>query len=76
MGTSGEAVMRADQWTYHIRGIQAGLEAKLNDLIPTLERRGYSGEQEVDVELRIFGKGYQAFFPRYGVVANLEVNPN
>jgi hypothetical protein len=38
VGTSGEAVMRADQWTYYIRRIQAGLEAKLNDLIPTLAR--------------------------------------
>lgn len=71
-GTSAEAVMRADHWTCQIRGIQAGLEAKLIDVIPALEQGGYAGEQEIEAELRISEDGYQAFFSQYGVLATLK----
>lgn len=75
-GTSMNAVIHADQITIFLQGLQAGLEAKLDELVPILEQRGYAGEPDVKAELRISEDGYQALFPLYGVVANIEIPAN
>lgn len=72
-GTSVEAVMEADIWTDYLKRLQSGFEAKLNEMVPALEKGGYAGEPEVEAELLVSENGYQVFFPRYSVLARLEV---
>ena len=75
-GTEVNAVTRADQFTAFLQTLQAGLEAKLDELTPVLEQRGYAGEPDVQAELRISDTGYEALFLRYGVVAHLGAPAN
>jgi hypothetical protein len=73
-GTSVQSVFNAAKWTDEIRRLQSALEGQLYMIMPALERGGYSGEQDVEAELRITADGYQSFFPRYNVLANLAVS--
>jgi hypothetical protein len=43
--------------------------------MPTFEQRGYAGEDEIEAQLQLTETGYQVFFPKYGVLANLLIDP-
>lgn len=70
-GPKFESVMRADKWHIEIQGLQARFESQLDQLMPTLLQRGYSGEAEIEAQLKIVETGYQVFFPKYGILAHL-----
>ncbi|MBZ5666413.1 MAG: hypothetical protein LAO30_17595 [Acidobacteriia bacterium] len=70
-GIKSESVRDADIWACQIRSLQNELQTQLCQLVPTLEQRGYTGEPEIEAELKITEDGYQAFFPKYRVRATL-----
>lgn len=70
-GVNAEAVRIADAWHYKIQNLQTGFEKELNGLLPTLQRQGYAGEDELEAELRLSDGGIQVFFPKYHVLANV-----
>ena len=55
-----------------IQELQAMMENQLSELIPTFAQQGYGGEAEIEAELRFTETGYQAFFLKYSVLANLQ----
>jgi hypothetical protein len=73
-GAKIECVMAADNWCMKIQGLQASLEKELGQLIATFEQQGYAGEDEIEGQLKITDTGYRVFFPRYSVLANLQIN--
>jgi hypothetical protein len=74
-GVNSEAVRDADYWQMEIRSFQTRFEDQLADLLPTLAQQGYAGEEELEAELRIVEIGYQVFFPKYEVLANIVFAP-
>jgi len=73
-GNKIECMMEADYWCTKIQGLQTSLENELGQLMPILEQQGYTGENEIEGQLKITEAGYKVFFPRYSVLANLEIN--
>jgi hypothetical protein len=74
-GVKFESVMRADKWRDEIQSLQARTEKQLDELMPTFEQRGYAGENEIEAQLKITETGYQVFFRKYAVLANLLIDP-
>lgn len=74
-GVKFESVWCADKWHDKIQSLQARFERQLGELMPTFEQRGYAGENEIEGQLKIAEAGYQVFFPKYGVLANLLIEP-
>jgi len=72
-GINAEAVRLADYCQDKIREIQANFERQLDDLLPTLRQQGFSGEEEVEAELKLSDAGVQVFFPKYRVLANVKL---
>jgi hypothetical protein len=70
-GVTFEAVQRADYWLIEIQNFQASFEKQLSELLPVLEKHGYTGHDEIEAKLQIVDIGYQVFFPKYDVVANV-----
>lgn len=70
-GRNAEAVKEADYWRLSIRNFQRQFERELVALLPTLKQQGYGGEDEIEAELTIASTGYQVFFPKYSVLANV-----
>jgi hypothetical protein len=67
IGLKLQSMIDADRWIDEVRRLQSGLEAHLCKVLPVLEQAGYTDEQELRAELHITNYGYQAFFPRYDV---------
>ena len=63
---------RADIWHSEIKSLQSSFESKLDELMPTFERQGYDGEDEIEGQLKITMAGYQVFFPKYGVLTKVQ----
>jgi hypothetical protein len=74
-GIKFESVMCADKWHDEIQSLRARFERHLDELMPTFEQRGYAGEDEIEAQLKITETGYQVFFPKYGILANLPPLP-
>ncbi len=72
-GVNAEAVWFADLFQESIREFQANFERQLDDLLPTLRQQGFSGEEEVEAELKLSDAGVQVFFPKYRVLANVKL---
>jgi|HubBroStandDraft_6_1064221.scaffolds.fasta_scaffold245043_2 hypothetical protein len=72
-GAKMECVMSADKWCIEIQDLQVGFEKQLSELMPTFEQCGYAGEDEIEGQLKITETGYQVFFPKYSVLANLQI---
>jgi hypothetical protein len=72
-GVSAEAVRLADFGHDRIRALQTSFELKLPELLPTLTKHGYAGEDEVEAQLKIAVSGPQVYFPKFGVLVNLAV---
>lgn len=72
-GVNAEAVWFADYWRFRIRELQPALEAKLDELLPLLEQNGYVGEPEIEAKLQFSESGVQAFFPKYCLLATLNI---
>ena len=70
-----ESVIHADRWRSEMQSLQARFEKHLDELMPTFKERGYAGEDEIQGQLRITEAGYQVVFPKYGVLANLQLDP-
>jgi hypothetical protein len=65
---------QADKWQNEVTALQDSVEKVLPELMPVFERLGYSGENELEAELRITEAGYQVFYPKYSVLVNLHVH--
>jgi len=74
-GVKFESVWCADKWYDELQSLQARFESQCGELMPTFEQRGYAGEDEIEGQLKITEAGYQVFFPKYGVLANLVIDP-
>jgi hypothetical protein len=74
-GVKFESVWCADKWYDELQSLQARFESQFGELMPTFEQRGYAGEDEIEGQLKITEAGYQVFFPKYGVLANLVIDP-
>jgi hypothetical protein len=74
-GVKLESLMCADRWHAEIQVLQPEFENQLDQVMTTLKRHGYAGENEIEAQLKITETGYQVFFPKYGVRANLQLNP-
>lgn len=72
-GAKTECVMFADKWCIEIENLQASFEKQLIELMPTFEQCGYMGEDEIEGQLKITETGYQVFFPKYLVLANVSL---
>jgi hypothetical protein len=70
-GRNADAVREADYWRLSIRNFQCQFEQELVALLPTLERQGYGGEDQIEAELKIASTGYQVLFPKYSVLAKV-----
>jgi hypothetical protein len=70
-GVKLESLTRGDLCRDEIRSLQSRFESQLDQLMPTFLQRGYAGEAEIEGQLKISEKGYQVFFPKYGVLAHL-----
>jgi hypothetical protein len=70
-GVSMEAVINADKWWFLIDDFQRRFEKELKKVLPILIQEGYAGEDEVEAELRVADQGYQVYFSKYGVLANV-----
>jgi hypothetical protein len=73
-GAKFASIQRADYWHAEIHSLQARFESQLGELMPTFEQRGYAGEDEIEAQLKITETGCQAFFPKYGVLADLRLD--
>ena len=72
-GVIAEAVRLADFGHDRIHALQTSFELKLAELLPTLTKHGYSGEDEVEAQLKFGVNGPQVFFPKFGILATLTV---
>jgi hypothetical protein len=70
-GRNVEAIKQGDYWRLSIRSFPRQFEQELVALIPTLEQQGYQREDDLEAELKIASTGYQVFFPKYSVSANV-----
>jgi hypothetical protein len=73
-GLKWSSWFQADKWHIEITELQNRVEKGLPELMPVFERLGYSGESELEAKLRITEAGYQVFYPKYSVLANLQFN--
>lgn len=74
-GVKSESVMYGDIWRAEIDVLQPAFENQLGEVMSTLKQYGYAGENEIEAQLKITETGYQVFFPKYGVTANLLLDP-
>jgi hypothetical protein len=65
----------ADRCSIEIAALQDSVEKALPELMPVFERLGYVGEEELEAELRVTEAGYLVFYPRYSVLAHLQIEP-
>ncbi len=74
-GVKLESTTSADNWRAQIEVLQPAFENQLGKVMPTLNQYGYAGENEIEAQLKITETGYQVFFPKYKVTANLIHHP-
>lgn len=72
-GMNAEAVKAADYWNMRVQGLQRDFETKLDELLPTLRQNGYDGESDIDAQLKFSDDGLKVLFPKYSVLATLNI---
>lgn len=70
-GFNLQAVMTTDRQKMFLRNLEKHLESQLENFREVFEKRGYSGEPELEAILDITEDKYTAVFPKYGVSATL-----
>jgi hypothetical protein len=70
-GITAEATFVSDRWHDKIQRLQPEFEKQLHEVLPTLTKQGYAGEDEIEAELRLSDNGVQVFFPKFGVLVNV-----
>jgi hypothetical protein len=68
-GINFEAIKQADACVDRIQVLQDNIEDKLPEFLPLFEQRGFSGEREIEAELKLSDGGVQIFFPKYQMLA-------
>jgi hypothetical protein len=71
-GVTFEAVRQGDYEQDRIRGIQASFAEKLPNMLNTLAKHGYAGEDEIEAQLRVSDEYLHIFFPKFNVLALVE----
>lgn len=72
-GMNAEALKTADYWHIWIRELQREFETELDSFLPLLRERGYAGEIDIDAQLMFSDNGLHILFPKYGVLAVLNI---